>query len=74
MRFTTIQDVIDYITPIFGDYTDDYDIDAIAREVSEYVIDEFWATTDGNEILTHAGFEIIGDDDEFWATAERYER
>lgn len=69
-RFTTIQDVINEITPAFGDYAADYDIDAIAREISDYRTD---TDEQGNELLTTAGFEIIAADDEFWAIAEKHE-
>lgn len=34
--FTTINDVINDIAPVFGDFVDDYDIDAVAREITEY--------------------------------------
>lgn len=69
-RFTTIQDVIDNITPALGDYAADYDIDAIAREISDHRTDE---DEQGNLLLNTAGFEIIADTDEFWAIVEKHE-
>ena len=40
MKYTSIQDVIDQaIKPVCGDFVEDYDLDAIASEIFEYVTD-----------------------------------
>lgn len=36
VKMTTIDDVIFDLTPFFGDFADDFDIEAIAREVAEW--------------------------------------
>lgn len=71
MRFTTITDVIDQaITPALGEYGDDHDLEAIAREAFEYKVD---TDEQGNELLNTAGFEQVVDDADFWAIAEKYD-
>ncbi len=72
-RFATIQDAIDSITPAFGDYADDFDVDAIAAEAFEYRVDTNEA---GQQLLDTAGFEDTteGDADAFWAIAAKYDR
>ena len=69
-RYTTRQDIIDSIAGIFGDFADDYDIDAIIDEAYAYRVDE---DEDGNQLLTTAGFEQIVSDEEFWAIAGRHD-
>lgn len=71
MRFTTITDVIDQaVTPALGEYGDDYDLEAIAREAFEYKVD---TDEQGNELLNTAGFEQIVDDAEFYDIARKYD-
>ena len=70
-RYTTRQDIIDSIAGIFGDFADDYDIDAIIDEAYAYRVDEDGR---GNELLGTAGFEQIVTDEEFWAIAEKHDR
>ena len=64
-RFATIQDVIDYIAPAFGDFADDYDIDAIAREISDYRDGALVIVTDEDE-------DSAGELPEFWAIAQKH--
>lgn len=71
MRFTTISDVIDQaVAPALGEYADDYDLEAIAREAFEYTVD---TDADGNELLNTAGFEQVVDEAGFWAIAEKHD-
>ena len=69
-RYTTRQDIIDSIAGIFGDFADDYDIDAIIDEAYAYRVDE---DSHGQVLLNTAGFQKIVTDKEFWAIAERHE-
>lgn len=72
MRYTAISDVIDQaVAPALGEYADDYDLDAIAREAFEYKVD---TDGDGNELLNTAGFEQIADEASFWAIAEKHDQ
>jgi hypothetical protein len=71
MRYTTITDVIDQaVAPALGEYADDYDLEAIAREAFDYKVD---TDADGNELLDTAGFEQVVDKAGFWAIAEKYD-
>lgn len=71
MRYTTISDVIDQaVAPALGEYGDDYDLEAIAREAFEYKVD---TDADGNELLNTAGFEQLVDEAGFWGIAEKYD-
>lgn len=71
MRYTTISDVIDQaVAPALGEYGDDYDLEAIAREAFEYKVD---TDADGNELLNTAGFEQVVDEAGFWVIAEKYD-
>lgn len=71
MRYTTITDVIDQaVAPALGEYADDYDLEAIAREAFEYTVD---TDADGNELLNTAGFEQVVDEAGFWAIAKKYD-
>lgn len=69
-RYTTRQDIIDSIAGSFGDFADDYDIDAIIDEAYAYRVDE---DENGNELITTAGFQKIVTDKEFWEIAARHE-
>lgn len=70
-RFTTITDAIEQaITPALGEYGNDYDLEAIAREMFAYKVD---TDADGNELLKTAGFEQTVDDAGFWAIAEKHD-
>lgn len=70
-RFTTLADVIDQaVAPALGEYGNDYDIDAIAREAFAYKVD---TDADGNEVLNTAGFEQIVDEAGFWDIAAKYD-
>ncbi|MEZ7005851.1 hypothetical protein [Streptomyces sp. AD55] len=70
MRYATIADVIDQaIAPALGEYGNDYDLVAIAREAFAYRVD---TDADGNELLNTAGFERMVDEASFWAIAEKH--
>lgn len=69
-RYTTRQDIIDSIAGVFGDFADDYDIDAIIDEAYAYRVDE---DENGQVLLNTAGFQKIVTDKEFWAIAERHD-
>ena len=56
--FATITDVIDAITPALGDFANDYDIEGIAREISEW--------KDGKLVADL-------DRDDFWDIAQRHD-
>ncbi|WP_432124078.1 hypothetical protein [Streptomyces sp. C10-9-1] len=70
MRFTTINDVIEAITPAFGEHGDDYDIAAIAQATHTWMID---TDGNGNELLNTAGFEQTVTVEEFWAIAAQHD-
>ena len=70
-RYTTRQDIIDSLAGVFGDFADDYDVDAIIDEAYAYRVDE---DENGNQLLNTAGFEQIVTDEEFWAIAEKHDR
>jgi hypothetical protein len=83
-RYTTIRDAAEqFVGPSLGDFADDYDVDAIARNAFEYVVD---TDEDGTEYLNSAGFRLrpeydAGDDDPsgaefsaYWAMVERHAR
>ena len=53
--FTTITEAIEYVETALADFASDYDVEAIAREVTDWV--------DGK--LT-----LIAEDDEFWTIVE----
>ena len=69
-RYTTRQDIIDSIAGIFGDFADDYDIDAIIDEAYAYRVDE---DENGQVLLNTAGFQKIVTDKEFWEIVARHE-
>ena len=69
-RYTTRQDIIDSLAGVFGDFADDYDLDAIIDETYAYRVDE---DENGNQLLGTAGFEQIVTDEEFWAIAGRHD-
>lgn len=57
--FSTINDVIDYVSTALGDYASDFDVDGIARDITDW--------RDGKLTL------IIDDPDErFWEIAEQH--
>ena len=71
-RFTTITDVIQHeIAPALGEYADEYDLEAIAREAYEYRVD-----TDkrDRELANTAGFESVVDTDEFWEIVQKHRK
>lgn len=57
-RFSTIGDAIAYVETALGDFAGDYDVEAIAREVTDWV--------DGR--LT-----LVRDGDEFWAVVAEHD-
>ena len=69
-RYTTRREIADNLAGVFGDYGDDYDIDAIIDEAYAYRVDR---DENGTELLGTAGFEQIVTDEEFWAIAERHD-
>ena len=69
-RYATRQDIINSLADVFGDFANDYDIDAIIDEAYAYRVDEDGR---GNELLGTAGFEQIVTDEEFWAIAQRHD-
>lgn len=69
-RYTTRQDIIDSIAGIFGDFADDYDIDAIIDEAYAYRVDE---DENGQVLLNTAGFELVATGIEFWEIVARHE-
>ena len=69
-RYTTRQDIIDSIAGIFGDFADDYDIDAIIDEAYAYLVDE---DENGQVLLNTAGFELVATGIEFWEIVARHE-
>lgn len=71
-RFTTLADVIrDEIAPALGEYADEHDLEAIAREAYEYRVD-----TDerGRGLANTAGFESVVDDEEFWEIVQKHQK
>lgn len=71
MRYTTLSDAIEQaVIPALGEYGNDYDLEAIAREAFEYKVD---TDANGNELLNTAGFEQVVDETGFWAIAEKYD-
>ena len=57
-RFSTIGDAIAYVETALGEYVGDYDVESIAREVTDWV--------DGQLML-------VRDGDEFWEVCARYD-
>ena len=69
MKYQTIDDVINYqIAPALGDFVDDYDIDAIAAEAFEYVVD-----LDEDGVQHGNGYFIERDGVVFWAIAQKHD-
>ena len=69
MKYQTIDDVINYeIAPALGDFVDDYDIDAIAAEAFEYVVD-----LDEDGVQHDNGYFIKRDGVDFWAIAQKHD-
>ena len=60
ITFTTLPEVIDYVETALGEFASDYDVDAIAREISDW--------QGGKLVLT-----IDDPDDSFWEIAEKYD-
>jgi hypothetical protein len=73
MRYATIQDAVEqYVGPSLGDFAEDYDMDAIAREAFQCVVD---TDENGAEHLTTAGFQLrVVTDDAYWDIVERHFR
>lgn len=72
MRYVTITDVIEQaVTPALGEYQNDYDTEAIARDAFTWTID---TDAHGNQLLHTAGFEQTVSDEAFWSVAAKYER
>ncbi|WP_027018986.1 hypothetical protein [Corynebacterium sputi] len=71
MRYTTLNDVRDYeVIPALGEYAADYDVDAIAAEVSRWEADLYPGTSVANAAT--AGFVVVEDNWEFWDTVQRH--
>lgn len=69
MKYQTIDDVINYeIAPALGDFVDDYDIDAIAAEAFEYVVD-----LDEDGVQHGNGYFIEREGVDFWAIAKKHD-
>lgn len=72
IRITTIQDVIDRaVVPALGDFANDYDVEAIAREAFAWRID---TDGQGRELLNTGGFEQVVSDEAFWEIAKKHEK
>lgn len=56
--FTTIADAIEYVTVALGEFVSDFDVEGIARDVTEW--------QDGE-------FVLVGDVEDFWNTVALYE-
>lgn len=59
-KYSTVPDALDAVKPWFGDFADDFDLDAILDEAFEYDPDQ-------------DGFVLAVDDDEFAAIAARHD-
>lgn len=59
------------VTPSLGEFVDDYDVEAIAREMTYW----YEETDDqGNVLDDHSGLAKRDvDDDYYWAVVERYD-
>lgn len=69
MKYQTIDDVINYeIAPALGDFVDDYDIDAIAAEAFEYVVD-----LDEDGVQHGNGYFIEREGADLWAIAQKHD-
>lgn len=69
MKYQTIDDVINYeIAPALGDFVDDYDIDAIASDAFEYVVD-----LDEDGVQHGNGYFIEREGVDFWAIAQKHD-
>jgi len=69
-RYSTLSDVVNALRIAFGDYADQYDLEAIARETHEYRVD---LDERGRHRLDTAGFEQSVTDEEFWRVVARHE-
>jgi len=70
IRIASIADVIDReVAPALGEFGDDYDLEAIAREAFEFRTD---CDDRGNLLLDTQGFEQIVSEEEFWEIVERH--
>lgn len=61
MKYTSIQDVIDYeVVPALGEFADEYDVEEIARELFDYVDGyfeqrdnvSFWEVAQAHDLTT----------------------
>ena len=69
MKYQTITDVIAYeIKPALGDFVDDFDLDAIADEAFEYVVD-----LDENGVQHGNGYFIEREGVDFWAIVQKHD-
>lgn len=69
MKYTSIQDVIDQeIKPACGDFAEDYDLDAIASEIFEYVTD-----VDDNGIQRGNGYFVERADVDWDAIMQKHD-
>ena len=73
--YTSITEIADYVTTALGDYADDYNIDAITDEITQWT----QATDEaGNILLNNSGYTIkaeyaedeSGVNEAFWAVVE----
>ncbi|WP_344251467.1 hypothetical protein [Brevibacterium sanguinis] len=72
-RFATVDDVIDrHVVPTLGEYAADFDVDAIASEVTAYRADEYPAHP-GSINLSTTGLEVAVTDAEFWEIVARHD-
>lgn len=70
-RYTTIDDVVDWVVRPALDAQTGYDLQAIAHDITEYIPGD--PRPDGNLDVSRAGFEVTASSDEFWEAVERHE-
>lgn len=68
--YTTITDYIaQVVNPALGEYADDYDVEAIAQDMTEWHDEK---DANGNILLNASGL-VERDDVDFWEIAQKHE-
>lgn len=57
--FATITDAIEYVETVLGEYASDFDSEAIAREITDWVDGELTLTLDESDESDERFWEIV---------------
>lgn len=71
MTYSTIHEVVDQLVgPSLGACAHQYDIEGIARAITEWHSEE---DHKGNELLNRSGFRLKVTEEEYWQIVEKFE-